>query len=45
MTAVGDPQLDARGDWRIALQRLAAGRKVQVTVAVKEDHFVIVKIL
>jgi putative transcriptional regulator len=42
--AVGDPQLDARGDWRITLQRLAAGRKVQVTVAVKEDHFVVVKI-
>lgn len=41
---VGDPQIDARGDWRIALQRLAAGRKVQITVAVKEDHFVVVKI-
>jgi hypothetical protein len=44
-TTVGDPLLDDRGDWRITLKRLAAGRKLQVTVAVKEDHFVVVKIM
>jgi hypothetical protein len=43
-TTVGDPVLDDRGDWRITLRRLAAGRKVQITVAVKDDHFVVVKV-
>lgn len=39
---VGSPQLDQWGDWRIKLRRKAAGRTVQVVVAVKTDHFVIV---
>lgn len=39
---VGPPTLDQWGDWRIKLRRKAAGRKVQVVVAVKADHFVVV---
>ena len=41
-SAVGNPKLDQWGDWRIKLRRQVAGRRVQVVVAVKADHFVIV---
>jgi hypothetical protein len=40
--AAGAPTLDQWGDWRIKLRRTVAGRKVQVVVAVKADHFVLV---
>jgi hypothetical protein len=43
-SAIGNPVLDQHGDWRISLSRLAAGRKTHVTVALKADHFVVVKI-
>ncbi len=36
------PTLDEHGDWRIKLKRRVAGRRVQVVVAVKEDHLVVV---
>ena len=39
---VGNPTLDQWGDWRIKLRRKVAGRRVQVVVAVKGDHFVAV---
>jgi hypothetical protein len=42
---IGAPTLDEWGDWRIKLRRKAAGRKVQVVVAVKTDHFVIVTVI
>lgn len=42
--AIGSPILDQHGDWRITLSRLAAGRRTHVTVAIKADHFVVVKI-
>jgi Domain of unknown function (DUF4258) len=41
----GSPELDQWGDWRIKLRRTAAGRKVQVIVAVKTDHFVVVTVI
>jgi hypothetical protein len=44
-THVGRPILDQWGDWRIKLRRKAAGRKVQVVVAVKNDHFVVVTVI
>jgi hypothetical protein len=40
--ATGKPTLDPYGDWRIKLRRTVAGRTVQVVVAVKEDHLVMV---
>jgi hypothetical protein len=40
--AVGTPELDQWGDWRLKLRRKVAGRRVQVVVAVKPDHFVAV---
>lgn len=39
------PMLDHWGDWRIKLRRKVAGRKVQVVVAVKTDHFEIVTVI
>ena len=36
------PTRDEYGDWRIKLKRRVAGRRVQVVVAVKEDHLVVV---
>lgn len=39
---VKEPTLDRYGDWRIKLRRKVAGRRVQVVVAVKADHFVLV---
>jgi len=42
---VGSPKLDHWGDWRIKLRRKAAGRTVQVVVAVKTDHFVVVTVI
>jgi hypothetical protein len=39
---VGTPTLDQWGDWRIKLRRKVAGRRVQVVVALKADHFVAV---
>jgi hypothetical protein len=40
----GEPVLDENGDCRITLKRVAAGRKTQITLAVKADHFVIVNV-
>lgn len=40
--ALGAPTLDKHGDWRIKIERLVAGRRVQVVIAVKEDHMVVV---
>jgi hypothetical protein len=34
--AIGEPRQDEWGDTRIKLQRLVAGRRVQVVVAIKE---------
>ncbi len=42
---VGHPRLDEWGDWRIKLKRRAAGRTIQVVVAVKTDHFVVVTVI
>jgi hypothetical protein len=39
---VGVPKLDQWGDWRLKLRRKVAGRRVQVVVALKVDHFVAV---
>jgi hypothetical protein len=39
---VGAPSLDQWGDWRLKLKRKVAGRRVQVVVAMKSDHFVYV---
>jgi hypothetical protein len=41
-SVVSGPTLDPYGDWRVKMKRLVAGRRVQVVVAVKEDHFVVV---
>ena len=41
-SAISGPALDDHGDWRIKLKKKAAGRRVQVFVAVKEDHLVVV---
>ncbi|MGH6735014.1 MAG: DUF4258 domain-containing protein [Methyloceanibacter sp.] len=41
---VGNPAIDQWGDWRIKLRRKVAGRRVQVVVAVKADHFVAVTV-
>jgi hypothetical protein len=43
--ATGAPTLDPWGDWRIKLRRAVGGRKVQVVVAVKNDHFVLVTVI
>ena len=40
--ATSGPTMDEYGDWRIKLKRRVAGRRVQVVVAVKEDHLVVV---
>ena len=42
---VDGPKKDQWGDWRIKVARLVAGRKVQVVVAYKGDHFVVVTII
>jgi hypothetical protein len=41
---IGPPIIDRNGDREITLKRVAAGRRTQVTTAVKADHFVIVNI-
>ena len=40
--ATSGPTLDEHGDWRLILKKRVAGRRVQVVVAVKEDHLVVV---
>jgi hypothetical protein len=42
---VQGPTLDQYGDWRIKLRRMAAGRRVQVVVAVTEDFAVVVTVI
>ena len=42
---VDGPRQDEWGDWRIKVSRLVAGRRVQVVVAYKGDHFVLVTII
>jgi hypothetical protein len=44
-TVVGAPRLDQWGDWRLKLRRKVAGRRVQIVVAVKTDHFVVVTVI
>ena len=41
-TGTSGPTKDDYGDWRIKSRRRVAGRRVQVVVAVKEDHLVVV---
>ena len=41
-TPVEEPIKDEYGDWRLKLRRLVAGRRVQVVVAIKEDHLAVV---
>ena len=41
-SAISGPTADGYGDWRIKLKRRVAGRRIQVVVAVKEDHLVVV---
>ena len=36
--SVGPPELDQNGDWRVRMRRKAAGRRVNVVVAVHDDH-------
>ena len=36
--AVGHPELDEFGDWRIHMRRKVAGQRVSVVVAVCADH-------
>lgn len=36
------PSLDRHGDWRLKLRHIVAGRKVQVVIAFKADHIVLV---
>ena len=43
--ATTKPKLDRYGDWRIKLKHTVAGRPVQVVVAVKEDHVVVVTVI
>jgi hypothetical protein len=43
--ATNPPELDQYGDWRIKLRRRVAGRRVQVVVAVKTDHVVLVTVI
>lgn len=40
--ATGRPTLDPYGDWRIKIRHIVAGKTVQVVVAVKNDHIVLV---
>ena len=42
---VGVPKLDQWGDWRLKLRRKVAGRRVQVVIALKMDHFVAVTVI
>lgn len=42
---ISGPDLDGYGDWRIKFKRVAAGRRVQVVVAVKATHFVLVTVI
>jgi Domain of unknown function (DUF4258) len=42
---VSGPTLDPWGDWRIKLKKTVAGRRVQVVVAVKATHLVIVTVI
>lgn len=44
-SVVSGPTLDEWGDWRIKLKRRVAGRRVQVAVAVKEKHLVVVTVI
>lgn len=39
--AVRQPQFNSDGDLEITIKRLAAGRRIHVTVAIKADHFFI----
>jgi hypothetical protein len=43
-SAEGTPTRDRYGDWRIKLRHTASGRPVQVVVAVKQDHLVLVTV-
>ncbi len=44
-TIIDGPKKDKWGDWRIKVSRLVAGRRVQVVVAYKGDHFVAITII
>src|SRR5271157_854704 len=43
--ATGQPTLDPYGDWRVKVVRTVAGRRVQVVIAVKADHLVVVTVI
>lgn len=43
--AISGPEMDDYGDWRIKLSRKVAGRRVQVVVAVKATHLVVVTVI
>lgn len=40
-----NPTLDRYGDWRVKLGHVASGRRVQVVVAVKQDHIVLMTVI
>lgn len=42
---ISGPVKDEWGDWRVKLKRKVAGRRVQVVVAVKERHLVVVTVI
>lgn len=42
---VSGPTKDQWGDWRLKLRRCVAGQRVQVVVAVKDRHFVVVTVI
>jgi hypothetical protein len=44
-TTIEEPKKDKWGDWRVKVHRLVAGRRVQLVVAYKGDHFVVVTII
>jgi Domain of unknown function (DUF4258) len=41
-SVIDGPDKDEWGDWRVKLQRRVAGRRVQIVVAVKETHLVLI---
>jgi Domain of unknown function (DUF4258) len=43
--SAGEPIIDEYGDWRLKLRRLVAGRRIQVVVAIREDHIAVVTVI
>lgn len=42
---VSGPTQDKYGDWRLKLKKRSAGRRVQVVVAIKEDHLDVITVI